>query len=82
MDQRQALYGPEISWPNGYPAMEYRDGDRYPARREPQPPANQGEHPYAAFSAAGYGDDGYRDPGYDGPASQDAGIAEIGRAHV
>jgi hypothetical protein len=55
--------------------MEYRDGDyRPPARREALPSAAQGEHPYAAFSAAGYGDDGYRDPGYDGPASQDAGI--------
>ena len=31
--------------------------------------------PYAAFTAAGYGDDGYRDPGYQGPAAQDAGIA-------
>lgn len=33
----------------------------------------QGEHPYAAFSGAGYGDDGYLDPGYDGPSAQDAG---------
>jgi hypothetical protein len=56
--------------------MDYRDGDyRYPASRQALPPAGQGEHPYAAFSAAGYGDDGYSNPGYDGPASQDAGIA-------
>ncbi len=76
VDPRQAQFGPETSWPNGYPALEYRDGDhRYPASRQALPPAGQGEHPYAAFSAAGYGDDGYRDPGYDGPASQDAGIA-------
>jgi hypothetical protein len=76
VDQRQAPFGPEISWPTGYPPLEYRDGDyRYPAPRETQPPANHGAHPYAAFSAAGYGDDGYRDPSYDGPASQDAGIA-------
>src|SRR6202044_4098966 len=38
-------------------------------------PYSQGSHPYAAFTAAGYGDDGYRDPGYQGPAAQDAGIA-------
>jgi len=56
--------------------MDYRDGDhRYPASRQALPPAGQGAHPYAAFSAAGYGDDGYSDPGYDGPSSQDAGIA-------
>ena len=70
---QQAPFGPEISWPTGYSDLEYRDGGyRYPA---PQPAAGQGEHPYAAFSAAGYGDDGYSDPGYDGPASQDAGVA-------
>jgi hypothetical protein len=73
--QRQAPFGPEISWPTGYSGLEYRDGDyRYQAPQVTRPPAGQGEHPYAAFSAAGYGDDGYRDPGYDGPASQDAGI--------
>ena len=56
--------------------MDYRDsGYRSPAPRQALPPAGHGEHPYAAFSAAGYGDDGYRDPSYDGPASQDAGIA-------
>jgi hypothetical protein len=72
-DQPQAPFGPEISWPTGYSSLEYRDGGyRYPAA---QPAASQGEHPYAAFSAAGYGDDGYSDPGYDGPASQDAGVA-------
>jgi hypothetical protein len=72
-DQRQAPFGPEISWPTGYSNLEYRDGSyRYPAA---QPAASQGEHPYAAFSAAGYGDDGYSDPGYDGPASQDVGVA-------
>ena len=76
VDPRQAQFGPETSWPTGYPAVEYRDGDhRYPASRQALPPAGQGEHPYAAFSAAGYGDDGYSDPGYEGPASQDAGIA-------
>ncbi len=36
---------------------------------------SQGSHPYAAFTAAGYGDAGYSDPGYQGPAAQDAGIA-------
>jgi hypothetical protein len=75
VEQRQAPFGPDISWPTGYSDLEYRDGDyRYPAPRAPRLPDSQGEHPYAAFSAAGYGDDGYRDPGYDGPASQDAGI--------
>jgi hypothetical protein len=56
--------------------MEYRDGDyRYLAPQPELPPASHGGHPYAAFTAAGYGDDGYRDPGYQGPAAQDAGIA-------
>jgi hypothetical protein len=72
-DQRQAPFGPEISWPTGYSDLEYRDGGyRYPAA---QSAAGHGEHPYAAFSGAGYGDDGYSNPGYDGPASQDAGVA-------
>jgi hypothetical protein len=39
------------------------------------PGHSQGSHPYAAFTAEGYGDDGYSDPGYQGPAAQDAGIA-------
>ena len=89
-DQRRAPFGPDISWPTGYSNLEYRDGDyRYPAQQAPAP-ANHGEHPYAAFSADGYGapggyprssadfgygDPGYSDPGYDGPAAQDAGIA-------
>jgi hypothetical protein len=89
-DQRRAPFGPDISWPTGYSNLEYRDGDyRYPAQQAPAP-ANHGEHPYAGFSADGYGaaggypqasadfgygDPGYSDPGYDGPASQDAGIA-------
>jgi hypothetical protein len=88
-DQRQAPFGPDISWPTGYSNLEYRDGDyRYPAQPAPQP-GNYGEHPYAASSSDGhgnsggyprqadfgYGDPGYSDPGYDGPASQDAGIA-------
>ena len=76
-DRRQAPFGPEVSWPTGYSDLEYRDGDyRYAAPQSaPQPPANHGQHPYAAFNAGGYGDDGYRDPGYQGPAAQDSGIA-------
>jgi hypothetical protein len=61
--------------------LEYREGDyqygsgQYGAVQQPQlPPAGQGQHPYAAFNASGYGDDGYRDPGYQGPAAQDAGV--------
>jgi len=76
-DQGHVPFGPEISWPNGFPDMDYRNGDhRYPDQRPPQlPAASQGAHPYAAFNGAGYGDDGYNDPGYQGPAAQDAGIA-------
>ena len=76
-DQGHVPFGPEVSWPNGFPEMEYRDGEyRYPDQRSAQlPAASQGAHPYAAFNADGYGDDGYRDPGYQGPAAQDAGIA-------
>jgi hypothetical protein len=57
--------------------LEYPDGDyRYAAPQSASPPpADYGQHPYAAFTAGGYGDDGYRDPGYQGPAAQDAGIA-------
>ena len=80
-DQRRGPFGPDISWPTGYSDLEYRDGDyRYPAPAAAQPPAIQGQHPYAAFSAAGYGDDGYRDSGYDGPAAQDAGYPQRGGA--
>jgi hypothetical protein len=79
-DQRQAPSGPEISWPSGYSNLEYYDGDyRYPAQQAPQP-ASQGEHPYAGFNAAGYGDgtDGYRRPsgadfGYGDPGYSDPG---------
>ena len=75
-DRRSAPIGPEVSWPAGYSDLEYRDGDyRYAASRAELPPASPGGHPYAAFTAAGYGDDGYRDPGYQGPAAQDAGVA-------
>jgi hypothetical protein len=68
---------PEVSWPDGYSDMEYRNGDyRNAAPQAAQRPASgQGAHPYAAFSAAGYGDDGYSDPGYQGPAAVDAGVA-------
>jgi len=57
--------------------MEYRGGDhRFAAPQAAQPPAiAQGQHPYAAFNASGYGDDGYTDPAYQGPSAQDAGIA-------
>ncbi|MFY9668966.1 MAG: hypothetical protein WAK44_13560, partial [Trebonia sp.] len=75
-DPRRGPFGPDISWPTGYSDLEYREGDyRYsapaPQARAAQPPAAQGQHPYADLSAAGYGDDGYRDSGYDGPAAQD-----------
>jgi hypothetical protein len=80
-DRRRGPFGPDVSWPTGYSGLEYRDGAyRYPASAAPQLPAAQGQHPYAAFSAAGYGDDGYRDPGYDGPAAQDAGYQQPGYA--
>jgi hypothetical protein len=78
-DERQAPFGPDISWPGGYSELEYRDGDyRYQAQQAPQP-ASHGEHPYAAFNPAGYGDgtpgfaytpaadSGYGDPGYSNP---------------
>jgi hypothetical protein len=81
VEERRGPFGPDISWPTGYSNLEYREGDyRYSAPAAPQPPAAQGEHPYAAFSAAGYGDDGYRDPGYEGPAAQDAGYRQPGYA--
>jgi hypothetical protein len=80
VDQRQVPFGPDISWPTGYSNLEYRDGDyRYPATYTPQPPDSHGEHPYAAFSGGGYGEEaggyarpsaadyGYGDPGYSDP---------------
>jgi len=77
VDQGHVPFGPEVSWPNGFSALEHPSGGyRYPATRAEQLPAGgQGAHPYAAFDGAGYGDDGYNDPGYQGPAAQDAGIA-------
>jgi len=75
-DQRHAPFGPDVSWPNGYSDVEYRNGDYRYEPRAAQPPADgPGQHPYAAFNAGGYGDDGYTDPGYQGPSAQDAGIA-------
>jgi hypothetical protein len=76
-NQGHAPFGPEVSWPNGFSALEYPSGnDRYPATRAEQlPDLGHGAHPYAAFGGAGYGDDGYTDPGYQGPSAQDAGIA-------
>ena len=74
-DRRQSSFGPEVSWPNGYSDLEYRDGDYRYAAPQATAPVDHGQHPYAAFNAGGYGDDGYRDPGYQGPAAQDAGIA-------
>jgi len=76
-DRRSAPIGPEVSWPTGYSDQEFGDSDyRYTDPSAGQlPAAGHGGHPYAAFDAAGYGDDGYRDPGYQGPAAQDAGIA-------
>jgi len=76
-DQGHVPFGPEVSWPTGFSALEHPSGGyRYPATRAEQlPAAAQGAHPYAAFNGAGYGDDGYNDPGYQGPAAQDAGIA-------
>jgi len=76
-NQGHVPFGPEVSWPSGFSALEYPSGNsRYPATRaEPLPALGQGAHPYAAFNGAGYGDDGYTDPGYQGPSAQDAGIA-------
>jgi hypothetical protein len=76
-DRGHVPFGPEVSWPSGFSALEYPNGgNHYPATRAEQLPAlGQGAHPYAAFSGSGYGDDGYTDPGYQGPSAQDAGIA-------
>src|ERR1700749_2165939 len=74
-DQRRGPFGPNISWPTGSSDLEYRDGDYRYSAPAAQPPAAQGQHPYADLSASGYGDDGYRDPGYDGPAAHGAGYA-------
>ncbi len=75
-DQRQVPFGPDISWPTGYSDLEYRDGEyRYPAPYTPQPPASHGEHPYAAFSGSGYGDDA---GGYGRPSAADHGYGDPG----
>src|SRR5215469_13846076 len=77
--QRQVPYGPEVSWPGGYPNPEYRGSDYRPARHALPASQNYGEHPYAAYDVAGYGDNGtgyaqstpdafgYGDPGYTNP---------------
>lgn len=98
---RQQDFGPEISWPSGYSGLEYRDGDyRYPAPSGVQPYAAQppavsapaGEHPYAAFGAAGYDGNsggyaqpsidsfGYGDPGYSSPSYDGPASQDLGVA--
>src|SRR6185437_13238251 len=60
--QGHVPFGPEVSWPTGFSALEHPGGNnRYPATRAEQSPvASHGAHPYAAFGGSGYGDDGYR----------------------
>jgi hypothetical protein len=72
--QGHVPFGPEVSWPNGYPALGHPDGGYRYGAPQAAPAASHGAHPYASFSAAGYGDDGYSDPAYQGPVAQDAGI--------
>ena len=69
-------FGPDISWPTGYSNLEYRDGDyRYPGPYGQEPAGNHGEHPYAGFSAPGYGEDV---SGYSRPSAADYGYGDPG----
>ena len=79
--QGNVPFGPEGSWSAGYSdASAFSDAqyrsDSY-VYEAPQPaslPApSQGAHPYAGFSATGYGD-----PRHQGPAAPDAGYAASG----
>ena len=76
-DQRRAPFGPDVSWPTGYSELEHRGGGyRYPAPQADQlPDRGQGSHPYAAFSARGYGDDGYTTPATRDRPRRTPGIA-------
>jgi hypothetical protein len=85
-------YGPEVSWPGGYPNPEYRGGDYRPARPALPASQNHGEHPYAAYDVAGYGDNGtgyahptpdtfgYGDPGYTNPGYDGPSAQDAGIA--
>jgi hypothetical protein len=85
MGQRQVPFGPEISWPGGYPGLEYQGGDYgYPAQPgmpqyPPQAPyPQQAGYPQPALPAsqnhgehpyASFGNEG----GYSGPATDGYG---------
>ncbi|HTU72201.1 MAG TPA: hypothetical protein VMG38_01660 [Trebonia sp.] len=85
MGQRQAPFGPEISWPGGYSGLEYQGGDYgYPAQPEmpqyppqaPYPP--QAGYPQPALPASpNYGEHPYasfgNDGGYGGPPADGYG---------
>ncbi|HWG03148.1 MAG TPA: hypothetical protein VG164_15040 [Trebonia sp.] len=83
--QRQAAFGPEISWPTRNSGSEYQDGDyRYPAQAGAQPYAAQppaasaapgGEHPYAAFGSVAYGAES---GGYPAASMDDFGYGDPG----
>jgi hypothetical protein len=83
--QRQAQYGPADSWPNGYPALEYPEGDyRYPqhgtdpyAVGTPAPAGPPGEHPYGAFGG-GQAADGYNSPNIEAFGYGDPGYSDLG----
>ena len=82
---RQAQYGPADSWPNGYPALEYPEGDyRYPqhgtdpyAVEMPASAGPPGEHPYAAFGG-GQAVGGYNSPNIEAFGYGDPGYSDLG----
>jgi hypothetical protein len=84
VDQRQGPAGPEVSWPGAHYGPEHSGGDdRYQAQPRTELPAapgfaappGPGEHPYAAYDAAGYSDNGQ---GYAGPAIDAFGYGDPG----
>jgi hypothetical protein len=55
-------FGPEISWPDGFPQMDQESRDLIESAYRPAPGYQQ-----SAMDDYGYGDPGYSDPSYEGP---------------
>jgi hypothetical protein len=76
--ERELPYGPEVSWPSGFPQMNFDTGEYHRLVDDYSHVDPQQGYADAGYGDAGYGDPGYADPHYDGqgqytPGRQDSG---------